>query len=102
MGDYGRAERHRDMKISLEWLREYVDYQEGPEKLDEILTNIGFPVEEIEPVGDDWMLDVEITSNRPDCLGHIGIAREVSAATGAAFHLPEVNFTSASSALLPS
>ena len=81
------------MKISLEWLREYVEYPDGPEKLDEILTNIGFPVEEIEPVGDDWMLDVEITSNRPDCLGHIGIAREVSAATGAAFHLPEVNFT---------
>jgi len=81
------------MKISLEWLREYVDYEEGPEKLDEILTNMGFPVEEIVQVGDDWMLDVEITSNRPDCLGHIGIAREVSAATGAAFRMPEVKFT---------
>jgi len=81
------------MKISLEWLREYVDYQDSPEKLDEILTNIGFPVEQIERVGDDWMLDVEITSNRPDCLGHIGIAREVSAATGAAFRMPEVKFT---------
>ncbi len=81
------------MKISLEWLREYVDYQDSPEKLDEILTNIGFPVEQIEQVGDDWMLDVEITSNRPDCLGHIGIAREVSAATGAAFRMPQVNYT---------
>ena len=81
------------MKISLEWLREYVDYQDTPEKLDEILTNIGFPVEEIEQVGDDWMLDVEITSNRPDCLGHIGIAREVAAATGCAFRMPDVNYT---------
>jgi phenylalanyl-tRNA synthetase beta chain len=81
------------MKISLEWLREYVDYQDSPEKLDEILTNVGFPVEGIERVGDDWMLDVEITSNRPDCLGHIGIAREVAAATGCAFRMPEVNYT---------
>lgn len=81
------------MKISLEWLREYVDYGDGPEKLEELLTNAGFEVEETIRVGDDWVLDIEITSNRPDCLGHIGIAREVAAATGKKMHLPAVEFT---------
>jgi len=80
------------MKISLEWLKVYVEYNDSVERLEEILTNIGFPVEQIKQVGDDWMLDVEITSNRPDCLGHIGLAREVAAATGAPFHLPQVSF----------
>jgi len=81
------------MKISLEWLKEYVDYNGSLEQLEEIFTNVGFPVEGRLQVGDDWMLDVEITSNRPDCLGHIGLAREVAAVTGAAFRMPEVSFT---------
>lgn len=80
------------MKISLEWLREYVDYQDSVERLAEIFTGIGFPVENYEKVGDDWMVDVEITSNRPDCLAHIGLARELAAATGAKLRLPDVNF----------
>jgi len=80
------------MKISLEWLKEYVDYNGSVEQLEEIFTNVGFPVEGRQQVGEDWMLDVEVTSNRPDCLGHIGLAREVSAVTGAAFRLPDVSF----------
>ena len=81
------------MKISLEWLKEYVDYNGSVEQLEEIFTNVGFPVEDRQQVGEDWMLDVEVTSNRPDCLGHIGLAREVAAVTGAAFRMPEVSFT---------
>ena len=80
------------MKISLAWLRDYVDYEGTVEQLEDLLTGIGFPVEQVRPVGSDWMLDVEVTSNRPDCLGHIGVAREVAAATGAAFRMPSVNF----------
>ncbi len=80
------------MKISLEWLREYVNYQDSVEHLAEIFTGIGFPVENYEEVGNDWMLDVEITSNRPDCLGHIGLARELAAATGTELKIPDVSF----------
>jgi len=80
------------MKISLEWLREYVDYQDSVERLAEIFTGIGFPVEGYKKMGEDWMVDVEITSNRPDCLAHIGLARELAAATGAKLRLPDVNF----------
>ncbi len=79
------------MKISLDWLKDYVDYTGTVAELVELLTHVGFPVEETHQVGDDWMLDVEVTSNRPDCLGHIGIAREVAAAAGLSWRLPEVN-----------
>ncbi len=80
------------MKISYEWLQQYVEYTDGPEKLGEIFTQVGFPVEDIQQVGDDWMLDVEVTSNRADCLGHIGLAREVAAVTGAKLTIPSVDF----------
>ncbi len=30
--------------------------------------------------GADQVLDLEVTTNRPDCLGHLGVAREVAAA----------------------
>ncbi|MHC4927410.1 MAG: phenylalanine--tRNA ligase subunit beta, partial [Planctomycetota bacterium] len=76
------------MNISLDWLRDYVDTDLPAEAIGEILSNLGFPIESTETVGDDTMLDVEITSNRGDCLGHIGIAREVAAATGKPLKLP--------------
>src|SRR5438045_85476 len=68
------------MKTSLHWLS---DFLPGP-PLDpniaaEALTNAGFPVESIEEHSGDTVLDVEVTSNRGDCLSHIGIARELSA-----------------------
>ena len=43
------------------------------------LTNGGLPVDAIETVGPDTVIDVEVTSNRSDCLSHIGIARELAA-----------------------
>ncbi|MHC4881671.1 MAG: phenylalanine--tRNA ligase subunit beta [Planctomycetota bacterium] len=78
------------MKISLDWLRDYVDIDLSADEIGEILSNRGFPIESIEPVGDDTMLDVEITSNRGDCLGHIGIARELAGATGKPLTLPDI------------
>ena len=83
------------MKISLEWLCQYVDFNDSPDRLAEIFTAIGFPVEQMTQVNDDWMFDVEITSNRPDCLGHIGLARELAAATSAVLKLPNVEFSEA-------
>lgn len=78
------------MKISLDWLRDYVDIDLSADEIGQILSNLGFPIESIESVGDDTMLDVEITSNRGDCLGHVGIARELAAATGKPLKLPEI------------
>jgi phenylalanyl-tRNA synthetase beta chain len=81
------------MKISLNWLNDYVDTGglTAPQ-LAEILSNLGLPCEGIESLGDDSVIDVEVTSNRGDCLSHIGIARELAAATGKELRLPQVHF----------
>jgi len=70
------------MKILLNWLRDYIDIDDSAERVSEILSDVGFPCEGIEYVDKDAVIDVEVTSNRGDCLGYIGIARELAAATG--------------------
>ncbi len=66
------------MKISRKWLEEFIDLKEDTEKLRELFTSMGFPVEEEEVDGDDIIFDLEVTPNRPDCLCHYGIARELA------------------------
>src|SRR3954453_14012754 len=67
------------MKISLEWLGQFLNVLLVAEQLADALTNGGLPVEVIERHGDDSVLDVEVTSNRGDCLSHVGVARELGA-----------------------
>ena len=78
------------MKISLNWLRDYVDFDLSAVQIGELLSDRGFPYESIEEVNGDTVIDVEVTSNRGDCLSHIGIARELAAATGKQLKLPAV------------
>ncbi|MEN6386082.1 MAG: phenylalanine--tRNA ligase subunit beta [Phycisphaerales bacterium] len=80
------------MKISLNWLKDYVSITESAQELASLLSNIGFNTESIEILPDDSVIDFEITSNRADCLSHIGIAREIAAATGRELNLPKVKF----------
>jgi len=58
------------MKVSLNWLSDYVDIDRPPEQVAEVLSDLGFPCEGIEQFGDDTVIDIEITSNRGDCLGY--------------------------------
>src|SRR4051812_6142856 len=67
------------MKISLEWLKDFVGGELAAEAVADSLMRGGLPVEVIERHGDDHVLDVEVTSNRGDCLSHIGVGREVAA-----------------------
>src|ERR1041385_597419 len=67
------------MKISLEWLSQYLPGSLNAQQAGESLTHGGLPVEVFEQHGSDWVIDVEVTSNRGDCLSHVGIARELSA-----------------------
>lgn len=66
------------MIVSLDWLKEYVELPSELDELTERLTLTGLNLEGVEQVGDDTGVDLEVTSNRPDCLGHIGVAREVA------------------------
>ena len=67
------------MKVSVEWLREFVDIDIGITELACKLTDQGVSVEGVEKVGKDYILDLEITPNRPDLLSVFGIAREIKA-----------------------
>ncbi len=81
------------MNASYNWLREYVSTDLGPKEVAERLTRIGLNVDSLEPLPDgDARLVVEVTANRPDCLGHIGIARELAAALNAELRLPDLAY----------
>ncbi|KXJ99894.1 MAG: phenylalanyl-tRNA synthetase subunit beta, non-spirochete bacterial [Acidobacteria bacterium OLB17] len=70
------------MYISCNWINELTSGDLSPEEMAKALTRVGLAVEGLEPHGDDTVLDVDVTSNRPDCLSHLGVARELAAATG--------------------
>jgi len=78
------------MKVSLNWLKEYVEIDLPASELTERLTHTGFNLEEMEERGGDVMIDLEVTSNRPDCLGHLGVAREIAAILGRELKYPAV------------
>jgi phenylalanyl-tRNA synthetase beta chain len=80
------------MRISLNWLNDYIETGLGAERIAAILRDVGLPCEGIERLADDTVIDVEVTSNRGDCLSHIGIARELAAATGNPLRLPQIDF----------
>jgi len=67
------------MRISYNWLKEFVDIKTSPQKLGEDLSLFGFPTESIQDLDDDTILDLEINPNRGDCLSIFGIAREIAA-----------------------
>jgi len=66
------------MLVSWNWLKDYVALDMTPAELAERLMMAGLNHESTEQVGDDHCIDLEVTSNRPDCLGHIGVARETA------------------------
>jgi len=70
------------MKISWQWLQEFVDLGSldvDVQGLADALTRMGLAVEGVIELGDDSILDLEVPTNRPDCLNHLGVAREISA-----------------------
>lgn len=78
------------MKFTTDWLREYCRCDLPPAELASLLTMAGAKVESIGRHGEDTVLEVEITANRPDYLGVIGIAREVALLTNRSIDPPQV------------
>ena len=66
------------MKVSWKWLEQYVDLNISHDELVDRLTMSGLNHEGTETVDGDRAIDLEVTSNRPDCLGHLGVAREIA------------------------
>jgi len=67
------------VKIVYTWLKDFVDVTATPEELASRLALSGTNIGGIENGPHGAVIDAEVSSNRPDCLGHYGIAREVSA-----------------------
>src|ERR1700722_20364618 len=67
------------MKVLYNWLKEFVDLQATPADLRAQLSLSGTAIEALEETAAGPLLDAELTSNRADCLGHYGIAREAAA-----------------------
>ncbi len=76
------------MKISIDWLQDYIELPESPEKLRDDLTMAGLVVEGISSCDGDTVLEIEVTANRPDCLNHVGVARELAALYERPLRLP--------------
>src|SRR5688572_28229514 len=70
------------MKLSLNWLRDFVDISDTPQNIGQKLTGAGLALESLEQSGEDTVIELDVTTNRPDCLNHLGIAREISALYG--------------------
>src|SRR5574338_440257 len=76
------------MFISYEWLRELTDTRLTAAELRERLTMVSLAIDAVDEHNGDAVLDVEVPSNRPDCLSHVGIAREVSVIEKGHLRLP--------------
>jgi phenylalanyl-tRNA synthetase beta chain len=77
------------MFISYSWLKELTDTILSPQEVKERLTMVGLAIDAVESHGQDSVLDVEVPSNRPDCLSHVGVAREVAVIEQKQLRLPE-------------
>jgi phenylalanyl-tRNA synthetase beta chain len=80
------------MNFSLNWIRNYLDINLSPQEIADTLSNVGLLVESITRRGGDYLLDIEIHSNRPDWMNVLGICRELSAVTGATLKQPALNY----------
>ena len=67
------------MKVSYNWLKEFVDIPVAPDELASRLALSGTNIAGVQKNPTDAIIDAEVSSNRPDCLGMLGLAREVAA-----------------------
>jgi len=66
------------MLFSRDWLARYVSLPEPPREVARRLTLAGLAVEGVDESDDDAILDVDVTTNRPDCMNHLGLSRELA------------------------
>jgi phenylalanyl-tRNA synthetase beta chain len=70
------------MKFSWEWIGEHVKPGLGAEEAADLLSLRGLTVDEVIEEAGDFVLEIDITTNRPDAMNHRGLARELAAITG--------------------
>lgn len=84
------------MKLTFSWLKEFVEVKKSVEEIAAALTMAGLELESLSPLPyergreGDWLIEIGVTPNRGDCLGILGLGREVAALTGARLRLPPI------------
>ncbi len=79
------------MRILLSWLQEFVDIPEYPDTLAHELTMAGMAVDAVIEEHGETIFEFDITSNRPDAMNHLGMAREIAAIFQRPLRLPKVD-----------
>ena len=79
------------MKLPITWLKQYIPISWSAEKIADALTMSGAKVEQVDRKSGDPVLEIEVTTNRPDCLSVLGLAKEVSVLTGKTIKYPKVS-----------
>ncbi|MCC7126607.1 MAG: phenylalanine--tRNA ligase subunit beta [Acidobacteria bacterium] len=102
------------MKVLLSWVREFVDIDETAEAIGRRLSLRGLALEGLDHLpqntarpgggtdaGGDWLLDFDVTANRPDCLSVAGVAREIATVYGLPFREPAQRWPAAGRGAAP-
>ena len=79
------------MAVSINWLKKYVDIPWTPQELAHNLTMAGIAIEGVEEINGDYVMELDLTPNRGDCLGMINLAREVAALQHRDVKIPDIN-----------
>ncbi len=78
------------MDFSVNWLKKYIDTPLDTDRMAAVLTDQGLTVDEIRTVEGDVIFDIDVTTNRPDAMNYLGLARELAASGNGTLTLPEV------------
>ena len=70
------------MKILLSWLNEFIPLPAQVRQVANDLTMLGLTVDSVTEAEGETVLELDVTTNRPDCLSHFGVARELAALYG--------------------
>lgn len=77
------------MAVSINWMKDYVDFTWNPQELAHALTMAGIAIEGVEEKDGDYILELDLTPNRGDCLGMINLAREIAALNDTQVKIPQ-------------
>jgi phenylalanyl-tRNA synthetase beta chain len=89
------------MKFSHAWLKRHIPIREEPPAAGARLTAAGIALDGIEGEGERAVYDFDIPANRPDCMSHLGLAREYAALVGEPLRRPDQDLPPAAPAAAP-
>jgi len=82
------------MDFSVSWLRKYIETKLDVNGIADVLTDQGLTVDEIRRDEDAVVLDIDVTTNRPDAMNYLGLARELATSgNGTLIPIPKPSFS---------